>query len=129
MLSKPQSLDMVSSLFETPLNWTISCVYIFSCGFEQRVAWFPDPAMLRFTTAFSQGARGPGETKDLLGTRRLYSHCPINMLETRFVYGNNDALLEISSAHNFGACTNVSCLLNIICKISAYDFSRFNWHW
>ena len=32
------------------------------------------------------------------------------MLKTRFVYGNNDALLEISSAHNFGACTNVSCL-------------------
>ena len=26
-----------------------------------------------------------------------------------FVYGNNNALLEISSAHNFGACTNVSC--------------------
>ena len=31
------------------------------------------------------------------------------MLKTRFVYGNNDALLEISSAHDFGACTNVSC--------------------
>ena len=29
---------------------------------------------------------------------------------TPFVYGNNNALMEISSAHNFGACTNVSCL-------------------
>ena len=29
--------------------------------------------------------------------------------KTPFVYGNNNALLEISSAHNFGACTNVSC--------------------
>ena len=28
-----------------------------------------------------------------------------------FVYGNNNALLEISSAHNFGACTNVSCFV------------------
>ena len=26
-----------------------------------------------------------------------------------FDYENNNALLEISSAHNFGACTNVSC--------------------
>ena len=33
------------------------------------------------------------------------------MLKTRFVYGDNDALLEISSAHNFGACTNVSCFV------------------
>ena len=32
------------------------------------------------------------------------------MLKTHFVYGNNDALLEISSAQYFGACTNVSCL-------------------
>ena len=30
---------------------------------------------------------------------------------TPFVYGNNNALMEISSAHKFGACTNVSCLL------------------
>ena len=30
---------------------------------------------------------------------------------TPFVYGNNNALMEISSAHNFGACTNVSCLM------------------
>ena len=29
--------------------------------------------------------------------------------KTPFVYGNNNALMEISSAHNFGACTNVSC--------------------
>ena len=53
------------------------------------------------------------ETKDLLGTRRLFPHCPINMLKTRFVYENNDALLEISSAHSFGAGTNVSCYIRI----------------
>ena len=71
----------VISFFETPLNFTISFVYIFSRGFKLRIS------------------------SELDG----FSHCPINMLKTCFVYGNNDALLEISSAHNFGACTNVSC--------------------
>ena len=34
--------------------------------------------------------------------------------KTPFVYGNNNALLEISSAHNFGAGTNGSCLKDVI---------------
>ena len=29
--------------------------------------------------------------------------------KTTSVYGNNNAFLEISSANNFGTCTNVSC--------------------
>ena len=67
----------IISFFETPLNLTISFVYIF---------------------------KGSPRNSTV-----IFSHCPINMLKTRFVYGNNDALLEISSAHNFGACTNVFC--------------------
>ena len=83
--------------FKTPLNLTISFVYIY------------------FRAVLN---------KDLLGTLRLFSHCPIYMLKTRFVYGNNDALLEISSSHNFGACTNVSCmqfLFPFLCNIVSGD--------
>ena len=40
---------------------------------------------------------------------------------TPFVYGNNNALMEISSAHNFGACTNVSCLNKLESPSSAKD--------
>ena len=38
-------------------------------------------------------------------------HCTIDMLKTRLFM--ETALLEISSAHNFGACTNVSCICMI----------------
>ena len=36
-----------------------------------------------------------------------------HLKKTPFIYGNNNALLEISSAHNFDACTNVSCILKL----------------
>ena len=50
--------------------------------------------------------------------------CPINMLKTRFVYGNNNALLQISSAHNFGACTNVSYFLKYLVN-KTFDGATF----
>ena len=46
------------------------------------------------------------------------------MLKKRFVYVNNDSLLEISSAHNFGACANVPCLSCVFC-LHMYDDAMF----
>ena len=43
---------------------------------------------------------------------------------TSFVYGNNDALLDISSAHNIGVCTNAPRLFSHLQK-EVLDFFIF----
>ena len=67
--------DGVISFFETPLNLTISFVYIFSRGLKQRIS------------------------SELGGYFNMHAKDNALFMETM-----------ISSAHNFGACTNVSCL-------------------
>ena len=39
------------------------------------------------------------------------------------LYANNDALLEISSAHNFGPCSNVSCSEYVLSSSLSIYFS------
>ena len=48
--------------------------------------------------------------------------------KTPFVYGNNNALMEIFSAHNFGACTNVSCIIIMCGKWMGYSVYIFYMH-
>ena len=78
----PRNLTVI---FGTPHNFTTSCPAVYA-RFQQT---------LRSLTC--------------QWVFRHLKHCPINMLKTRVVNGNNDALLEIFLAHNCGACTNVSC--------------------
>ena len=85
MLSIPQLVSRygVISFFETPLNLTISFVYIFSRGFKQRI---------------SSELDGYFPIVQLICSRHVL------IMETMML-----SKLEISSTHNFGVCTNVSC--------------------
>ena len=72
----------VISFFDTPLNLTISFVYIFSRGFKQRIS-----------------------------SELIHIHVHITVGHLLFMETIINALLEIFSAHNFGTMYMHQCFL------------------
>lgn len=99
----PINRNGVISFFETPQNLSISFADPFSRGFK-RISSTRTLFTYKLTTVY-------------FSCIWVLRHCHIVHLicfKIRFVYGNfnNDVLSVISSAHKFGACTNVSCDLS-----------------